>query len=226
MNLTWPWRKKTRQEERGIEQTLRELGIAVVQEEKLKQRFHLMGQLSESIQSAERIEGRTPEEKMHRLIDQLQVIDQLLNVISIPYGRAAENAAYASAMQAWAVHHAEVMAMAKSVLALMEQADADAKHAQASGYVVVTPREQKEELFQKFHYFVVREHLKTARQILGASWSDKDVSERHVAVVQLPWMPTGGGVKIIEQGGGFGDWGAVYGRRALKEGEKEEERER
>ena len=174
---------------------LRDIGIKLFSDQKLDTRLDIMTEVLKKfkeplfetyVKKGDQIvrKIRTPQEVIRELNNRTHILNELLNTVSIPWGRALENQGFANLVSAWS----DLMAFANQTIRDVE--------------VIVTKKEKqtdKYEIIEMLANFLVNFVWNIGFKILGTAFSHKDVSPIYVVVQQMqqPFYP--GFIPLIER---------------------------
>jgi len=176
---------------------LKELGLNIIKDRKLDDRITDLKEFNILLKRMKQPKGKTYEEKLQWLMDQVDAINEMLSEISIPWGRAANEQAYAKAMGGWSGLHSLTLDAGNSFLRLMERSEQaqPKKEITSRSETQFAQREnrQKRELFDKYQSFVTRYYVRYAMLVAAISWRSQDVAPSYSVVIQQQMMPGYGG---------------------------------
>jgi hypothetical protein len=201
-----------------MQDKLEKLGVSVISDERVMRRLELYQEFQEYVRKATNLpRDLTPEEKLDLLIEHIHNINNLVNTIAVPWGRAGSDNWYAFMMSGWSTiytHFLEIANTVKNIFYRLERESEEKirrkkqKSDEESTYSEVPPKIQKEELVRKVLFVFQTFFLRYATLIVEVSWKAEDVAPSWSVTLQQPQiMPYGMPPLTTIDRGSFGGGG-------------------
>jgi hypothetical protein len=185
-----------------MQDKLEKLGISAISDDRVMRRLELYQEFQEYVKKATNLpRDLTPEEKLDLLIEHIHNINNLVNTIAVPWGRAGSDNWYALMMSGWSIiytHFLEIANTVKNIFFRLERESEEKirrkkqKEDEESAYSEVPPKIQKEELVRKVLFVFQTFFLRYATLIVEVSWKAEDVAPSWSVTLQQPQvMPYG-----------------------------------
>lgn len=153
---------------------LEEFAQKIFTDEKFENRIEALKTLAKKFE--EKREASTPEETLEYIRAKTELIDSAIQVVAEPYGRAGSERAYSLVQKGWHSIYSLTIMIIDSVENLFKSLDQD-----DSAYDLDF---QKTVLIAQLHHCFNRIYHRFGKNVIGGSWKDIDIAERHVTIIQ------------------------------------------
>ena len=199
---------RIRDEAASKREVLSQMSIYIVSDEKAEERLRKLREFydvrNQVINLYKDFEGRrlTPEQALEALLDYMNLLNQYLDTVAVPYLRALDDKNASVIVRAWSRLNGYFFDIGdtflnwfKRVTVLEERIrEGRATEDEVKAYNALKPRLPKDVIVSSFLSFVIREYLPRAEAIMRVSWSSADVTPSWVGaiqpqIIQVPGAP-------------------------------------